>query len=147
MFTRTLALMAVLTASPALAQMPQSTPAALGGATAMTAPNMEKRIGDLKSKLMITPAQEPQWTAFAGVMRQNAAHMSQLGAGRASQAGSQKAPEEMRGYAEVARAHAEDLNRLVAPFEALYAVMSPEQQANADRTFNRPGPGMGRPRR
>ena len=144
---RSLAVMALLVSFPALAQLPQSTPATLDGGSAVAAPIAEKRIGELKAKLMITSAQEPQWAAFATVMRQNAVHMSQLGAGRVSQAGTQKAPDEMRGYTEVARAHAEDLNRLIAPFESLYAVMTPEQQSNADRTFNQPGPRMGRPRR
>jgi len=147
MFWRSLAVMALLVSSPALAQLPQSTPATLGGGAAVATPIAEKRIGALKAKLMITPAQEPQWAAFASVMRQNAIHISQLGAGRASQPGSQKAPDEMRAYTEIAHAHAEDLNRLIAPFEALYAVMTPEQQANADRTFNQPGPGRDRPRR
>ena len=148
------ALMAVFVASSALAQTPPapqpSTPAAMGAASPMAeqpGPNVEKQIGNLKTKLMITAAQEPQWTAFAGTMRQNAVHMVQLGAGRATQAGTQKAPDEMRGYVEVVRAHAEDMSRLIAPFEALYAVMTPEQQGNADRTFNLPAPGMGRQRR
>lgn len=147
MLWRSLAVMALLVSFPALAQLPQSTAATFGGGVAVAAPIAEKRIGALKAKLMITPVQEPQWAAFASVMRQNAIHISQLGAGLASQTGSQKAPDEMRGYTEVARAHAEDLNRLIAPFEALYAVMTPDQQANADRTFAQPGPGRGRARR
>lgn len=137
--------------TPAMAQQSAASPAAIGAVAPATAgdqpgPNVERRITELKQKLAITPAQEPQWTSFAGAMRQNAVHMAQLGAGRASVAGKQKAPDEMRGYSEVARAHAEDLARLIAPFDALYAVMSPEQQMSADRTFNRPAPGMGRRR-
>lgn len=143
---RSLAVMALLVSSPALAQLPQSAPATLGGGPVVAAPIAEKRIGALKTKLMITAAQEPQWAAFASVMRQNAIHISQLGAGLA-QSGSQKAPDEMRAYTEVARAQAEDLNRLIGPFEALYAVMTPEQQANADRTFSQPGTGKRFPRR
>ncbi len=135
--------------APAVAQT-QSAPPAIGAsapaAGEQPGPNVERRISDLKQKLAITPAQETQWAGFAGAMRQNAVHMAQLSAGRDSVAGKQKAPDEMRGYTEVARAHAEDLARLIGPFDALYATMSPEQQANADRTFNRPAPGMGRRR-
>ncbi len=143
---------ALVVAAPAWAQQTRAAPASVGAAAPalpgeQPGPNVEKRIVDLKAKLMITPAQEPQWAPFAAAMRQNAVHMAQLSAGRESVAGTQKAPDEMRGYSEVARAHAEDLGRLIAPFDALYAAMTPEQQANADRTFNRPAPGMGRRRR
>ena len=59
---RTLALLTVLVASPALAQMPPSTPAAMSAASPMgeqPGPNVERRIGDLKTKLVVTAAQEP----------------------------------------------------------------------------------------
>lgn len=164
MLTRLLLAAVVFGASPVLAQTgamssaPMSptaispavmSPAALGMAPSALAqtqsgPQVEQQVTDLRKRLAITAAQEPQWTAFASVMRQNAAHMSQLMAGRRAQVGTQKAPDELRAYAEAARAHSDDLARLAPPFDALYATMSAEQQTLADRTFSRP---LGRGRR
>ena len=139
--------------SPAAMSPPAMSPAAMSPAAmgmappalaqAQSGPQVEQQITDLRKRLAITVAQEPQWTAFASVMRQNAAHMSQLMAGRRAQVGTQKAPEELRAYAEIARAHSDDLARLASPFDALYGTMSAEQQALTDRTFSRP-PGRGR---
>ena len=39
-------------------------------------------------------------------------------------------------YADGARAHADDLQHLAAAFDTLYADMTPEQKAAADRTFH-----------
>ena len=164
MLTRLLLVGAVFGASPVLAQtgamssaamLPAAmSPAAMSpAAMSMTppalgqdqpGPQVEQRITELRKRLSITAAQEPQWTAFASVMRQNAAHMSQLMAGRRAQVGTQKAPDELRAYAEAARAHSDDLARLAPPFDALYATMSAEQQTLADQTFGRP---LGRGRR
>jgi hypothetical protein len=38
---------------------------------------VENRIKDLHAQLHITPAEEPQWNQFAGVMRENAREMDQ----------------------------------------------------------------------
>lgn len=109
---------------------------------------VERRITGLQRRLKITPDQQPQWDAFTAVMRQNAAHMDALQHDRADKVTTMTASEDMRSYAEVARAHADDVQRLVPAFDALYTAMTPEQKVTADRTFHefqgRGGPG--RPR-
>jgi len=109
---------------------------------------VERRITGLQRRLKITPDQQPQWDAFTAVMRQNAAHMDALQHDRADKVTTMTASADMRSYAEVARAHADDAQRLVPAFDALYTAMTPEQKVTADRTFHkfqgRGGPG--RPR-
>ena len=100
------------------------------------ATQVEGRIAGLQSRLKITPAQQPQWDAFANVMRENAAHMETLQHERAGKVATMNASEDMRSYADVARAHADDLQHLAAAFDTLYADMTPDQKAAADRTFH-----------
>ena len=69
-------------------------------------------------------------------MRENAAHMEALQHERADKVATMNASEDMRSYADVARAHADDLQHLAAAFDTLYAAMTPEQKAAADRTFH-----------
>lgn len=104
---------------------------------------VEKHIAELYKRLAITAAQQPQWDAFAGVMRQNALEMERTYQQRQTR-GQISAVEDMRGYAAVARLHSDGVTRLVAPFETLYAVMSPEQKVAADKTFQNFQRGPGR---
>ena len=108
---------------------------------------MERHIAGLQRRLKITPDEQPQWDAFAGVMRQNAAHMETLQRDRSEKVVTMNASEDMRSYADVARAHADDLQRLATAFDTLYAAMTPEQKTVADRTFREfQGRGRGRTR-
>jgi len=97
---------------------------------------VERHIAGLQRRLKITPAQQPQWDTFTAVMRQNASHMEATQRARADKVATMTAPEDMRSYAEVVRAHADDLQRLVPAFDGLYAAMTSEQKATADRTFH-----------
>jgi protein CpxP len=117
--------------APAAAARPDRAKPERGGMA-----QVERRITGLQKRLKITPEQQPQWDAFTAVMRQNAAHMEALQRDRADKVTSMTASEDMRSYAEVARAHADDVQRLVPAFDALYAAMTPEQKATADRTFH-----------
>ncbi len=45
------------------------------------------------------------------------------------------APEDMESYATIAQAHAQEMQKLVPAFEALYATMSDSQKHNADLVF------------
>ena len=92
------------------------------------------RAHSLHDRLHITPAQQPQWDAFAAVMMDNARHVAALHAQVAQAAPS--APDDLRQYARETQAHAEDVQRLIGPFEQLYGTMSPEQKVIADRTFH-----------
>ena len=125
---------ATLLGGPAWAQDPAPAQAARPDRGA-PAP-VERRIAGLQRRLKITPEQQPQWDAFAAVMRQNAGHMEALQRERADKVATMSAPDDMRSYADVARAHADDLQRLATAFDTLYAAMTPEQKAEADRTFH-----------
>ena len=121
----------LILAVPARGQAASPQPAA---ATAQM-PRVEEHIDDLHSRLAITPAQEPQWAAFAAVLRQNARDLKQAYAEHPVHAPGGSAVDDLRNYAAVVRQHADTVNRLVPPFENLYGVLSPTQRAAADSTF------------
>ncbi len=123
-------LMLALVSAPALGQ-----PAAPPGASQAQPDRVERHIADLKRRLQITPAEASQWDAFAGAMRENGRRMAGLYAARAARPAGTKATDDLHSYAELTRAHYEDMQRLVPAFEALYAVMPPAQQAVADKMF------------
>ena len=96
---------------------------------------VESRITSLHAQLKITDAQEPQWNAFAQVMRDNAKTIDALVQARVQNAKSMTAIDDLRAYQGIADAHAEGLKKLIPAFEALYASMSDEQKKNADAVF------------
>ena len=126
-----------LPATPALQDAPSSTivmPARRAMSAAARIAQLELRIKDLHNRLQITPAQEPQWTAFTTVMRANAARMGEM-----YQSGNPQtmtAMDTLRHYAKIAQAHSEEITNLVAPFKALYDSMTPAQQKIADEAFH-----------
>jgi len=100
---------------------------------------LETHIADLKRRMAITPAQQPQWRSFTSIMRQNAQHQEALHAGAAA---ATSAPDTLRAYAANVQGHAADLERMIPAFDALYATMSPDQRAAADRVFQQFEAGM-----
>ncbi|RDU95208.1 Spy/CpxP family protein refolding chaperone [Trinickia dinghuensis] len=100
---------------------------------------VEERIAYLHSQLKITAAQEPQWKTFAEVMRTNAQNMGRLFRQRTQAEQTQSAVDNMRQYAEIAQAHADDMKQLVDAFDPLYNSFSPEQKKVADTTFRQTG--------
>ena len=121
----------LILAIPAYGQAASPQPAA---ATAQM-PRIEEHINDLHSRIAITPAQEPQWAAFAAVLRENARDLKQAYADHPVHAPGGSAVDDLRNYAAVLRQHADTVSRLVPPFENLYGVLSPTQKAAADSTF------------
>jgi hypothetical protein len=120
---------------------PPAKPAAAQGAAATdqrAVARADARIAELHTKLRITPAQQPQWDAFAAVMRDNARNTEAIMATRGDPK-TMTALQEMRGYTEMAVAHAADMQKMLPPFEALYNAMSPEQQKLADAVFRQQG--------
>ena len=89
--------------------------------------------------MKITPDQESQWKTFADVMRSNGQNMARLFHERMQQEATQSALDNMRQYAQIAQAHADDVKRLVDAFEPLYNSFSPEQKKVADTTFRQMG--------
>lgn len=96
---------------------------------------VEARITELHAKLKITPAQTPQWDAFAAVMRDNARDMHTAFETRTTGRTKMNAVENMQSYAVLAEQHAQDLRRLAPAFAGVYNVMSDDQKRNADEVF------------
>ncbi|MEM5317871.1 Spy/CpxP family protein refolding chaperone [Paraburkholderia sp. JHI869] len=96
---------------------------------------VEERITWLHTQLKITPEQEPQWKAFADVMRSNGETMASLFKQRAESESSRNALDDMKQYAQIAQAHADDMQKLVSAFDPLYTSLSPEQKKLADQAF------------
>lgn len=95
---------------------------------------VDDHIRDLHGRLVITPAQEPLWADFTAIMRQNALAMEH--SHRDQQAtGTPSAVTALRGYATLSRLHADNVDRLLPAFEALYNTLSPDQRTTADHIF------------
>ena len=119
-------------AQPAPTTAPAGT---TGQATGKAAARVEQRITELHKQLRITPAQDAQWQQFAQVMRDNAQHMDQLMEQRASKVSTMTAPEDMQFYADISAQHAQDVQKLSAAFQTLYASFSDDQKKTADVVF------------
>ncbi len=126
----------------AIGATPGGAPAGPDGKLAMA--RVEQHISELHKRLGITPAQEPGWTKFATVMRDNAQRMETSYTDRATRFTTLTAVDDMKSYAAISRAHADNIDRLVPAFESVYASMTPEQRLAADKTFQnfQHGPGM-----
>jgi periplasmic protein CpxP/Spy len=144
-----------LAAGPAKARSDQAAlqlaqAARQGGAkTAAPAPSggseIDRQIADLKKQLKITPQQEPQFNAFADVMRSNAKDVdAQMGQGSQNP----NAVEGLKQAQQFAEAQAASLKRLIPALQALYDALSDPQKKIADKVFGGgdeqgPGPGPG----
>lgn len=121
---------------------PTTEPAAPGAAPAAGQPaqrgsptaRVEFRISDLHRKLHITSEQEPQFKAFADVMRANAKSMQDMFEERAKHR-DRTAPGILHWYAQLSTAHGEGLNKLVPVFDTLYQSLSDKQKKVADAEF------------
>ncbi len=131
---------AALLAQPANAREPMVAQAATSAPTTSAQPpkgptlDVESRITDLHKKLGITAAQEPQFKAYADVLRANAQALEKLFEERAKETDF-SAPARLRWYARLTAAHAENVGKLVPVFEALYQVLSDPQKKAADTYF------------
>lgn len=115
-----------------------------GGAPAATARSgqrrgmsamVDRRIADLRERLQITQAQEPQWSRFAEVMRSNARRAERAFRRRSQMLDQMNALENMESYARIERGRVADVQRLVPAFHALYVSLTPEQRRVADDAF------------
>jgi hypothetical protein len=137
-FTAATILGAVLLMLPADAMAQASPPTAPAPAAKMAPANhVEARIGSLHDALRITSAQEPQWQAVAGVMRDNAKTTGALIKERVAKAKTMTAVDDLHSYEAIANAHAAGLKTLTASFETLYASLSDAQKKSADAAFRR----------
>jgi hypothetical protein len=115
-------------------------PPAAKAASATQAPEarVEARIKTLHKQFGITAAQEQQWAVFAQVMRDNAASMSKKIADREAAASKTNAVDDLKSYESLAEAHADNVKKLIPPFETLYGTMSDAQKKQADTVFDQP---------
>jgi protein CpxP len=95
----------------------------------------ERRITELHARLHITPQQQAQWDQFAQVMRDNGKDLDQAYQQRAAATGSMNAVENMQSYALIEQTRAQDVQKLVPAFQAVYSALSDEQKQQADELF------------
>lgn len=122
-------------AAPSSAAMPSTTQAAV-----------DQRIRMLQSQLGITEAQMPLWSAFAQAMRDNAASTDALFSQRAASVSAMSATDNMHSYAQIARAYADNTERLATAFDSLYASLSDTQKQAADTLFRQQATAAAQPR-
>jgi hypothetical protein len=101
---------------------------------------VESRIRDMYATLHITQAQDAEWNAFAQVMLDNAQAMDAAVKQNGGDREKLSAPEILNDYAAIAERHAENVARLSAALEMLYADLSPQQKQVADEMFRRGPP-------
>jgi periplasmic protein CpxP/Spy len=97
---------------------------------------VERRISELRTQLRVTPAEQQQWDQFANVMRENARDMDRIFIERSQQLESMTALQNMQSYQQLADAHAQHLQKLVAAFQSLYEAMPDQQKQLADQVFH-----------
>lgn len=114
---------------------PAPAPASTSPAPAAPQADAEQRINALQAQLHITDQQKPQWDAFAKAMRDNASSTDALFRQRASATANMTALENMKSYAQVARAYADNTDALARSFETLYDVLTPQQRQTIDGLF------------
>ena len=124
-----------------------------GGAKAPAAgsggSDVDRQIADLKKQLKITPQQEPQFNAFAEVMRSNEQDLDKL----MQQGSANRQPnavEELKQAQQLTETQAAGLKRLVPALQALYDTLSDQQKKIADKVIGgggeqgpSPGPQRG----
>ncbi|HUA33741.1 MAG TPA: Spy/CpxP family protein refolding chaperone [Candidatus Binataceae bacterium] len=96
---------------------------------------VEAHIKELRTKLKITEAEEPQWNNLCQVMRDNAQAMLDLEKQRAADAQSMNAVDVIKSYEQVIEAHEDGMKKFVPAFEAFYNTLSDSQKATADAMF------------
>ena len=99
------------------------------------ASGIEAYLTRLHKKLMITPAQQQQWDAYANVEREKVKSLEALSAERNANLANMTAVDDLHSYEKFTDANAEAVKKLVPAFEALYNSMSDAQKKNADEYF------------
>jgi len=128
--------MAQAAPAPAAPDAASPAPQAAGQPAQSAGPvaHVEIRIAELHDQFHITAAQEPQFKAYAEVMRSNAQAMQALFQERA-QSPDTTAISQLHWYARLTTAHGEALTKLVPVFDTLYQSLSDQQKKAADKVF------------
>jgi hypothetical protein len=96
------------------------------------------RIAFLKVELVITPAQERAWTAFADALKSAAAKVEPMRARMPLAIAAGPLPERLRQQTAVLEARVAALRALAGPTDALYHVLTPAQRRIADALMTGP---------
>jgi len=96
---------------------------------------VEKRVTELHTKLKITDQQSQQWDTFAQTMRDNAQKTDEALHDRSQKIATLNADDAMKSYAALAQLHADNMQKMVTAFTALYGTLSDEQKLTADKLF------------
>jgi hypothetical protein len=134
------------TGSVPAAPTPAAVPSGSPTPSAATQAALDQRIRTLQSQLGITEAQMPLWSAFAQAMRDNAAATDALFTQRAGAVATMNALDNMHSYAQIARAYADNTERLATAFDSLYASLSDTQKQAADTMFRQQATAAAQPR-
>jgi periplasmic protein CpxP/Spy len=132
--------------SPTAAAPAAAAPSSAPAPSAATQAAVDQRIHTLQSQLGITEAQMPLWSAFTQAMRDNAAATDALFTQRAGAVATMSAPDNMHSYAQIARAYADNTERLATAFDSLYASLSDTQKQAADTMFRQQATAAAQPR-
>jgi len=95
----------------------------------------EAQIKQLQGALKITEAQQELWDNLTQVMRENAEDMDALTKERAEGTKTMNAVEHMKFHSQITKAHLDQLEKFLPPFEAFYDSMSDEQKNITDKIF------------
>lgn len=96
---------------------------------------VEQRIRDMYATLHIKPAQDAEWNAYAQVMLDNAQAMEAVARPASGDRAQMNAAQILNNYAAVSAQHAQNVERLSAAFDVLYATLSADQRRAADEMF------------
>ncbi len=100
---------------------------------------IDSHLGDLKTQLKITTAQEAAWQAFTTAAKQQVTSMQAMHT--QMQQGTGTAPERMAERTAAMQQRAAGMATMTNALKDLYAALTPEQQTIADQHFNMMGPG------
>jgi periplasmic protein CpxP/Spy len=98
---------------------------------------VDSHLNDLKAQLKITAAQDAAWQTFTAAAKQQAAGMQAMRAQMQQDSGT--APERMAQHATAMQQRGAAMATMTTAFNALYTVLTPEQQAIADQNFGMTG--------
>jgi Spy/CpxP family protein refolding chaperone len=112
---------------------------------------VDQRLTRFKSELKLTAEQEPLWQAFAEKSKAEAGKGMQVMRERMKDDKPMSAPERMAQMQSAMKDRVAAMESVNESFNRLYAALTPEQKAAADKQFSaagrhRHGPGRGAPR-
>lgn len=98
---------------------------------------IDAHMGDLKAELKITAEQDSAWQAFTATARKQAQDM--LAMRTKMQAADGSAPDRLAQRSEFMKQRVSGMDSMQAALKDLYAVLTPEQKAIADKRFGNMG--------